>query len=261
MEPKNILGMVCGYYLSRFDQRAYDRLGYRSQQAAHEALGKALEVPTESIKNWRDEFDPVHENTRQGWHKREMAPSRRRTIEALGDLSEPEIFGLIKEAIAAPSGSSARVLVQAIDESDVGTDEATYGLRGPTGIKAEQAFRQFHHETGQPATGDLRDRTHDQCGFDFEIVTEGASVAVEVKGLAGETGGVSFTDCEWRRAQELGDAYYLAIVRNVATAAKVSLIRNPAAVLAARRRAYTTIQVGWGITHGALLGVRDDFTG
>jgi hypothetical protein len=261
VEPKNILGMACGYYLSRFDLRAYDRLGFGSQQATHEALGRALDVPPKSIKNWRDEFDPVHENARQGWHKREMAPSRRRMLEALGDLSEAEIFALIKEAIAAPSGGSARALVQAMDEGDGDTDEGAYGLRGPTGIKAEQAFQKFHHETGQPVPGELRNRTHDQCGFDFEIVADEASFAVEVKGLAGENGGVSFTDCEWRRAREMGDAYYLAIVRNVATTPQVSLIRNPAAVLTARMRAYTTVQVGWSISHGALLGVRVNSTG
>ena len=54
MQRSHVLGMICGYFLSRFDRRAYERLGYPNQQAAHDALGAALDVPPESIKNWRD---------------------------------------------------------------------------------------------------------------------------------------------------------------------------------------------------------------
>ena len=80
MERSHVLGMVCGYYLSRFDVAAYQRLGHGSQRATHDALAAALDVQSASIKNWRDEFDPVHDNDRQGWHRREMAPSRKRAI-------------------------------------------------------------------------------------------------------------------------------------------------------------------------------------
>ena len=116
MQRSHVLGMICGYFLSRFDRRAYERLGYPNQQAAHDALGAALDVPSESIKNWRDEFDPVHDNPRRGWHRREMNPSRRRTIEALGDRSEDELYGLVMAVMADPAGRSADQLVQAIDD-------------------------------------------------------------------------------------------------------------------------------------------------
>ena len=106
MQRSHVLGMICGYFLSRFDRRAYERLGYPNQQAAHDALGAALDVPSESIKNWRDEFDPVHDNPRRGWHRREMNPSRRRTIEALGDRSEDELYGLVMAVMADPAGRS-----------------------------------------------------------------------------------------------------------------------------------------------------------
>ena len=107
MERNRVLGMICGYYLSRFDEEAYARLGYATQQDTHEALGQTLGVPAESIKNWRDEFDPVHENTRQGWHKREMYPSRRRAIEILETLSGNELFDLVQAITTSPLGIEA----------------------------------------------------------------------------------------------------------------------------------------------------------
>jgi hypothetical protein len=81
-------------------------LGYGTQQATHVALGEALGVPAESIKNWH-EFDPVHENERAGWHRRAMYPSRRRVIEAFGDLSEHELSTLVSAVARVPEGEDA----------------------------------------------------------------------------------------------------------------------------------------------------------
>ena len=75
MERNRVLGLVCGYYLSKFDKIAYEHLGYKTQAETHIAIGEILHVLPNTIKNWRDEFDPVHENTRRGWHQRPMARS------------------------------------------------------------------------------------------------------------------------------------------------------------------------------------------
>ena len=60
MERNHVLGMICGYYLSRFDVQAYDSLGHGTQEATHEALGDALGVKMASIQNWRDESKSAH---------------------------------------------------------------------------------------------------------------------------------------------------------------------------------------------------------
>lgn len=253
MERNHILGMVCGYYLSRFDRVAYSNLGFETQQATHEALGTSLGVPPESIKNWRDEFDPVHDNPRRGWHRREMYPSRRRTIEALGHLTEPELQVLVRAIADSPRGGPADEIVQSIDDG-VGEQDRpdVFGLRGPTGVKAEEAFERFHAEHAEPMLGRLIDRRHDQCGYDYEIKTHTESVFIEVKGLAGVSGGITFTDKEWRTAREAGNSYVLALVRNVASEPTVSLLRDPAGRLAAQMRTYTTVQTGWAVTQGEL---------
>jgi hypothetical protein len=260
MDKNHVLGMICGYYLSRFDQLAYENLGHGTQQATHEALGNALGVPAESIKNWRDEFDPIHDNPRQGWHKREMYPSRRRTMEALGHLPESELLGLIHQVVAEPAGKVASDVVHALGgtQDDDRNGEQTIGLRGPTGVKAEEEFARFHEQKGEPVEGELLDRRYDQCGYDYEIVTATGRVCVEVKGLAGSSGGVTFTAKEWAIAKQVGDGYFLAIVRNVAADAEVSLIMNPAARLSARMRTYTTVQTGWSVNQGEIRAAESE---
>jgi Protein NO VEIN, C-terminal len=263
MDRSHILGMVCGYYLSRWDRVAYEGLGYGTQQATHDALGKNLDVPAASIKNWRDEFDPVHDNPRQGWHKREMYPTRRRTIEALGHLTEEELRELVRNIASVPNGQPADGVVGAIGDTEEidGGKEGVFGLRGPTGVKAEKAFERFHAESGKPAPGTLLDRRYDQCGYDYEIDATSGRLCVEVKGLAGSSGGITFTNKEWMIAREMGDSYFLAMVRNVATEPDVSLLRNPADQLSAKMRTYTTVQTDWSVAQRTLRTVEDEFFG
>jgi hypothetical protein len=253
MAPNSVLGMICGYYLSKFDRAAYERLGHPTQQATHEALGRALDVPPESVKNWRDEFDPVHENPRAGWHAREMYPSRLRVIEAFGELQESELYRLIASFTANPAGEVALAVRAAAEGGDLPEHGEGYGLRGVTGAKAEEAFIEFHRSRGEPLPGQLLDRRNDQCGFDFEISGPVGTACVEVKGLAGGTGGILLTDKEWATAAEAGDRYYLALVRHVSGSAQVSLLQNPAEVLRPRLRTYTTVSIGWAVPHGELI--------
>ena len=66
MEHKNLIGMFAGYYLSCFDKDAYRRFPGGSQAAVHKYLADSIGVTASSVKLWRDEFDPIHANSRQG---------------------------------------------------------------------------------------------------------------------------------------------------------------------------------------------------
>lgn len=253
MKRSHILGMVCGYFLSRFDVRAYNYLGYSTQSSTHAALGKALGVQPMSIKNWRDEFDPVHDNSRQGWHRRPMSPSRERLLEALVNLTEEELSGLVSAITSNPQSTEADQLfgiLEGITNLDPKAIAPT--PRGPTGAQAEDVFMKHHETTGEPSPGVLHDRRNDECGFDFEIISNYGHVVVEVKGLAGESGGITFTDKEWRTALKIGDDYFLVLVRNVATKPTISLIQNPGSSLSPYRRVYTTVQIGWTVPLGSI---------
>lgn len=106
MEQTHVLGMACGYYLSRFDD-AYATLGFGNMSETHRALGRALGVEARSIQNWRDEFDVVHDNRRKGWRNRKMAPSRIRMVEALRRYEQDELLSLISDATKSPMGPAA----------------------------------------------------------------------------------------------------------------------------------------------------------
>ena len=143
--------MISGYYLSRFDQKAYDHLGGFTQSETHKRIGSLLGIPPNSIKNWRDEFDPIHENSRQGWHKRPMAPSRKRTVEALAHLSENELYNIVSVIINQPIGPLAEDVVNSIADVESIDDESSntvFGTRGRTGHAAELEFRFFRGFSG-----------------------------------------------------------------------------------------------------------------
>lgn len=157
MNRNRILGMICSYYLSKFDEIAYERLGYSTQTQVHNALGETLQVPPKSIQNWRDEFDPVHPNRRQGWHKRPMAPSRIRVIEALSHLTEEELYEIVASVHDEPNSSVASELVEAINLSGHDDTQSEYNNRGSTGVAAEKAFQSHHSLNSQPFPGKLVD--------------------------------------------------------------------------------------------------------
>lgn len=204
MNKNRILGMICSYYLSRFDEVAYKRLGYSTQAKAHIALGESLRFPPKSIKNWRDEFDPIHPNRRQGWHMRPMAPSRVRVIEALSHLSEEELYEIVSCVHDEPNSPVALDLVEAINLSDSNDSEGFSNSRGSTGIAAENAFKSYYAANSQPVSGKLVDCRNDGCGFDFRIETASVTIAIEVKGMVDETSGDYFN--KQRVANCLSDA-------------------------------------------------------
>jgi len=246
MERNRILGLVCGYYLSRFDELAYQHLGYGNKTETHVALGQALDVPPKTIQNWRDEFDPIHDNPRAGWHQRPMTCSRARTVDSLRHLSEFELHAIVSDYLANPIGSVANEILQVVgDETEDDETQAEYGLRGPTGHAAEELFQTYHEKKGLPQSGALIDCRHHQCGYDYRIESGAEKYLIEVKGLAAAAGGISFTNREWETAIENGDLYYLIVVKNIAVEPEFVTIQNPANKLDSRMRVYTTIQTSW----------------
>src|SRR5271167_41695 len=62
--------ILAGLYLAEYDSVGLKRLGFRSFAEAFNVIGYALGSKPASIKNYRDEFDPLFPNQRMGWHKR-----------------------------------------------------------------------------------------------------------------------------------------------------------------------------------------------
>ncbi|MEZ6043933.1 MAG: DUF3883 domain-containing protein [Planctomycetaceae bacterium] len=246
MERKNLVGMLAGYYLSRFDKVAYGRFSGQSHSAVHKYLAERIGVPASSVKLWRDEFDPIHANSRQGWHKRKMAPSRLRMAEMLGGVSEVGVYGLLIDCFENQEANVVELLRE-IDAPSPGSNEKI-PTRSLTGGRAEEQFINWFRTGKSIFTGPLDDCRLLQCGYDFEAFYAGAQAYIEVKGLRDNSGGVLMTDKEWTTCAELGELYFMILVRSVeATRPTIEVYRNPAETLKARQNVATVVQVSWTI--------------
>lgn len=94
MEQNHKEALYVAYYLARFDKEALRFLTYSTWTEAFNDIAYRLNVQKHSVKNWRDEFDPLFEH-RKGWHKRPMAPSRSHVAEEMKDYKEMEIRKIV----------------------------------------------------------------------------------------------------------------------------------------------------------------------
>ncbi|MEK7324047.1 MAG: DUF3883 domain-containing protein, partial [Chloroflexota bacterium] len=138
--------------------------------------------------------------------------------------------------------------IKATEDKRVTRKKAEYVARGPTGRMAEEFFISRFNAGLTPFTGVLKDRRDDGVGFDFEVSTRRHQALIEIKGLAKEFGGITFTDKEWRVANETQNAYVLGLVTQVATSPKIGFVQNPAKNFVPVHRTYTTIAVNWAIS-------------
>ncbi len=99
MKESSHLCMVVAYYLSKFDKKAYEELGLGNRTESHKKIGYILNVNENTVKNMRDEFDPLHDNPRSGWHQRPLRPSRQLIVEQYQALEEEELRGLVIEIL------------------------------------------------------------------------------------------------------------------------------------------------------------------
>jgi len=262
MDKNRQFGMIAAYYLSRFDEEGVANLGYSTQNEAFYDIAEKLNVKRNTVKNWRDEFDPLHP-FRVGWYQRPMTQSRVKVVEVLQDLDEYAIRLIVKDILQNPDfeeSKAADEISRAItvkDEKKIGKGE--YVLRGPTGKKAEDFFIDwFASEKENIFQGQLEDTRDLGCGYDFKIVkTNGLAQYVEVKGLASESGGITMTNKEWVVARAQGKQYYIFLVRNIDTRPQVQIIPNPSQCFEPVRREYTTIQVSWGISDNQIKNMSD----
>ncbi len=227
MNENHKLALYVSYYLARFDKKAYENLNMGNQSQTHQKIGELLSVKPNSVKNWRDEFDPLFGH-RAGWYQRPLSPSRVQVANALGNLSEQEIFLIVKRILSEKDieNPDFKTLTELIDESTE-NEESRFVLRAPTGKKAEDFFVEYFKENEKPYKGELLDTRDLGCGYDFEIINGEHKYLIEVKGLSKQTGGILLTDKEWETAKAHGNKYFIALISNLEEDPIIEFIRNP----------------------------------
>lgn len=256
METNHKLALIVCYYLSRFNDIAFNNLGYTTWDKAFEDIAIKLNVNKSSVKNWRDEFDPIHEH-RAGWYQRPMGPSRVTVVNAFEGMNEEELRGIVIEIINKNIFNEPENLdlINTVISEKQYDGSGKFILRGPTGKKAEQYFIQYYKDHDLPIKGELIDTRENGCGYDFEIKNT-ETYYVEVKGLNKTSGGVVFTSKEWTIAKAKQEKYFLVLISNINEIPKIKIINNPAKELSPKKNIYTTIQINWSVNEKELNKIK-----
>ncbi|MFT3794659.1 DUF3883 domain-containing protein [Flavobacterium sp.] len=259
MDKGHKLAHIVAYYLSRFDKEALTNLGYKNDKEAWARIGEALDIKPNYIKFRRDEFDVVHP-FRVGWNKRSMPLRIIRTIDAYENFDELTLRGLIQDILENAHNTEFDVEMEVLSSVLPSEKEkqkrkiGAYTTRGITGKKAEAEF-EWQVTTGQLKFSEevkIKNVTNEGCGYDFKLTGKTQTYYVEVKGMSTVSGGIVFTDKEWRTARQKGEKYYLAIVSNIEKKPKIDLIKNPALSTKPQKNVFTVVQVNWSISEKEL---------
>ncbi|BFM43260.1 hypothetical protein CFS9_19010 [Flavobacterium sp. CFS9] len=252
METSHKLTLIISYYLSRFNDTGFRNLGYTTWDEAFKDIALKLDVKKSSVKNWRDEFDPIHGH-RVGWYQRPMNPSRVNVVNAFEDMNEEDlreiVFDILNKNIFQQNENLETIDSIISDKQYDGSGK--FILRGPTGKKAERYFIKYHMEKGLPVRGELIDTRENGCGYDFEIKNS-ETYYVEIKGINAKTGGIVFTNKEWSMAKRKMEKYFLVIISNLNDVPQIRIINNPAKELSPKKNIFKTIQINWNVNENDL---------
>ncbi len=239
--------ILAGLYLSKFDAVALGSLGFETFTEAFNVFGFAIGVQPRSIKNYRDEFDPLFPNDRMGWHKRTTRKYCKDIYDAYHQLDLSEFTSLIKNIIY--KDYDLDLLIEEIAKDEDNT-ESTFAKRLITGQAAEQYFRDSFAEVDLFQGHKLHDTTKFGCGFDFKLVNNDISpyFGVEVKGLNDKSGSVALTSKEYAVAGLLEERYFLFVVKNFREKPFHQIYRNPIKTLNFNKTEQRIIQTSWSVS-------------
>jgi len=236
--------ILVGLYLSKYDLLGLKKLGFSSFIEAFNVIGYALGSKPASIKNYRDEFDPLFPNRRKGWHKRAIREYCLRMFEEYKSLDVESFTGLIKSFVGYDENAWSEV--QATGQLDEG--ESDFARRLMTGLAAERYFEAVHPSIPEFNGYTAENMTRIGCGYDFRLQSGAPEefLAVEVKGLKERMGSLLLTPKEHDVAMALRERFFLFVVKNFQESPFHEIFQNPLfGQLRFRRTERVTIQVSW----------------
>ncbi len=233
--------LIVGYAMSRLDRAYLEAHKLKSWKEAFRRAGEALEVAPASIKNLRDEFDPVHGNARKGWKDRPMRLDRQRVMGQLCDVSDAALLEMI-DRILAHDPEAVEEVVTPLSTPAVRVQNVAERLR--TGRLAEDFFLANSEKIVDVAAKLILDHRELARGYDFGVHKRD-SLAIEVKGMKQKRGGILFTDREWCEAKARRADYWLVVVGNIESNPIAKVFPDPTANLQSECKYQTTISASW----------------
>lgn len=233
--------LLLGYAMSRLDRRMLELLGCSTLESAFTKAGQLLDENPKSIRLLRDEFDPFFDNTRRGWADRPMRAPLIAILHEMEEVSDAALEAMVVDALGgkATALDAVKKIVTVKPERLANVAE-----RLRTGALAERYFTEHCERLVNVAFPDLHDARLDACGYDFSLGRNRQPV-FEVKGLAGKSGGLLFTDLEWQTARRLGSAYWLVVVQHTATDPHALVLTDPTAKLSAQIFTERRTTISW----------------
>jgi hypothetical protein len=236
--------ILIGLYLSKYDSLALKRLGFDTFVEAFNVIGYAMGSRPASIKNYRDEFDPLFPNRRKGWHKRKTRTYCLRVFEEYKSLDLESFTGLVESFVGYDENARSEFQYK---KKRIG-GQLHFAQRLTTGLAAERYF-----ESVQPSLSEFKgyaaqNTTSLGCGYDFRLESDLSLdfLAVEVKGLNGVRGPLSLTPKEHEIAAAMRDRFFLFVVRNFRESPFHEIFQNPlSGNLKFRKRERMVLQVSW----------------
>lgn len=122
---ENTEALTVAYYISKFEG-AYDHIGNSrlSNNEVHKKVASFLGTKASTIKNYRDEFDPLFPNNgRAGWHQRKMLPSRTAIHEKYKNMSESDFKKLVDNILKNEGYSSIEIQQSQKDNKNFNLNE------------------------------------------------------------------------------------------------------------------------------------------
>jgi len=235
--------ILAGLYLSKYDSLGLRSLGFGSFKEAFNVMGYAMGSRPATIKNYRDEFDPLYPNRRKGWHKRPIRRYCLKIVDKYGTLDKESFTNLVKSFVGYDGNAWGGI------KRDEDLDDSGYfAKRLITGIAAERYFEAVWPSLPEFKGYALQNTTQLGCGYDFRLRTDASRdfLAVEVKGCKERTGNVSMTPKEYNVAAALRQRYYLFVVKNFQESPFHEIFQDPlSGKLRFRRNEVVTVQISW----------------
>jgi Domain of unknown function (DUF3883) len=236
--------ILAGLYLSKYDSLGLKRLGFKSFKEAFNVIGYAMGSQPGSIKNYRDEFDPLFPNRRKGWHKRPTRDYCLRVFEKYKGLDLESFTGLIKSFVGYDENAWSEI--EGDEEQE--ERESYFAKRLITGLAAEQYFMSVQPSLPEFEDCVVENTTRRGCGYDFRLRSDSHEdfLAVEVKGLSERIGSLSLTPKEHAVAAALGNRFFLFVVKNFHESPFHEIYQNPlSGALQFRKSERVTVHVSW----------------
>lgn len=236
--------ILTGIFLSKFGSLGLKKLGFRTYAEVYNVVGYALGSRPSSIKNYRDEFDPIFPNSRKGWHKREIREYCKKVLDKYKKLDLESFVGLIKSFVGYDENDWSTV--QTTDDHE--KRSSGFAKRLITGLAAERYFESVHSTLPEFQGLAIENTTQLGCGYDFRLSKERSKdfLAIEVKGIRERAGSILLTPREYEVATELQDRFYLFVVKNFQKEPYHELFLNPTAgKLQFTRTERVLVQVSW----------------